>query len=479
MGMFKKAERKKIRLRMALDGPAGSGKTYSGLMFAFALGKKVAVIDTEAGSATKYEGYQPEGSEPWRFDVCELSSFSPSTYEQVIQEAGRLGYDVLLIDSLSHAWQGTDGALEQVDKKKGKEGGNSFTAWKDVTPQQSRMIDAILRSPCHVIATMRTKTEYVLEEQTNASGKKVMVPKKIGLAPIQRQGVEYEFDVVCDIDQAHTLYVSKSRCPSIADRVAHKPGPAFMAPLKYWLEEGMDVPAEAVAAAGLEFRPAAPPQSATATTEAKGDSDAPKLSYKERMRLKAQGQQPAPAPPPPAQAIGREEFGQDELEKQDAKSDSGNPVHPVNPVELPPSEPPFKTDEPTPLLSSQAAAERAAENLPAGPPVAAAAVARRSRQPKAVAKAPVTAVDNGTADGTATREQCDRLESLCERVELPFDARQAMLAKRGADVFRNLSKAQADELIGKLLELELGIDTLAANPRVENELAHGGGAPKN
>lgn len=431
MGMFKKAERKKIKLRMALDGPAGSGKTYSGLMFAFALGKKVAVVDTEAGSATKYEGFCPAGGEPWKFDVCELQSFSPSTYEQVILEAGRLGYDVLLIDSLSHAWQGTDGALEQVDKKKGKDG-NSFTAWKDVTPQQSRMIDAILRSPCHVIATMRTKTEYVLEEATNASGKKVMVPKKVGLAPIQRQGVEYEFDVVCDIDQAHTLVVSKSRCPAIADKIAHKPGPAFMAPLKYWLEEGMDVPAETVESAGLAFRPATPPPSSPQTT-ANGEpaqADAPKLSYKERMR-------------------------QRNPKQEEATTDSTDVT---DKTEVAASEPPFVPDPP--------------KAMPALPP---AARAHRSRQPKAVATATQSATQaqsaGQTADGTATVEQCDRLTSLCERIEMPLEAREAMLRKRGATVFRNLSHSQADDLIGKLLKIELGIDTLAVNPRVDNEQA--------
>lgn len=445
--MFKRAERKKIKLRMALDGPAGSGKTYSGLMFATQLGAKIAVIDTEAGSASKYEGYAPEGSDPWRFDVCELSSFSPSTYEQVIIEAGRLGYDVLLIDSLSHAWQGTDGALEQVSRKEAK-GGNSFTAWKDVTPQQSRMIDAILRSPCHVIATMRTKTEYVLEEQTNASGKKVMVPKKVGVAPIQRQGVEYEFDVVCDLDQAHTLYVSKSRCPGIADAVAHKPGPAFMGPLKHWLNEGMEVPAEKIEAAGLEFRAAVPPIVTTATNGGGSGNgeEAPKLSYKERMMAAKAAR---------ASVVSA---------SASSPATSGTP-----------SDPPFTPDAPAP----QAAA--APVVLPDGEPAAvtatpAPAVAKRTRQSKVTTtKAaeqptePSATQSNGVADGTATREQCDRLESLCERVELPYEARTAMLRKRGVDAFRSLSKAQADELIGKLLEIELGADKLPSNPRIALE----------
>ncbi len=242
MSMFHKATKKKLKARVALDGPAGSGKTYTGLRFAFALAGdrelgKVAVIDTEHRSASKYVGESPDGF-AWDFEVCELAHYAPSTYVQVLQEAGRAGFDVVLIDSLSHAWEGVGGALDQVNKK----GGNSFTAWKDVTPQHREMIDAILACPCHVIVTMRTKMEYVLEEQQNKQGKTVQVPKKVGMAPIQRQGMEYEFDVVCDIDVTHTLTVSKTRCPALDGKKAVIPGPGFIAPLVDWLGDGVDSP---------------------------------------------------------------------------------------------------------------------------------------------------------------------------------------------------------------------------------------------
>lgn len=248
--MFRPATREKLKLRMALDGPSGSGKTYTALRSAFALAGdgsgghgKVAVIDTEHRSASKYQGMVIDGA-TWNFDVCELEHYAPSTYTQVIRAAGAAGYAVLVIDSLSHAWEGVGGALDMVDRA-GDKGGNKFTAWKDVSPMQREMIEAILASPCHVIATMRTKMEYVLEEQ-DRGGRKVMVPKKVGMAPIQRQGVEYEFDVVADLDASHTLVVSKSRCPAIDGARISKPDASFVEPIKRWLGEGKEPEPEPV-----------------------------------------------------------------------------------------------------------------------------------------------------------------------------------------------------------------------------------------
>lgn len=232
--MFKKAERTKLKGRIALDGPSGSGKTYSALRAAFAMGKRVAVIDTEHQSASKYAGENPDGT-PWEFDVCELTEFGPDRYAQAVQSAGKEGYDVIVIDSLSHAWTGEGGALDLVDRKAGS--GNKFTAWRDVTPLHRRMIDAMLSSPAHIIATMRTQTEYVLEP--NEHGR--MVPRKIGTKPIQREGMEYEFDVVGDLDYTHTLTVSKSRCPILQDAKSVKPNAEFWLPFCQWLNSGTEV----------------------------------------------------------------------------------------------------------------------------------------------------------------------------------------------------------------------------------------------
>lgn len=233
MSMFKAATREQLKLRMALDGPSGSGKTFTGLRFMFGLippGGRVAVIDTEHRSASKYQGLAPDGI-PWEFDVCELTNYSPSTYTSVIEEAGREGYDALFIDSLTHAWSGTGGALEIVDRK----AGNKFTnGWREVTPMHNRLIDAMLAAPFHLIVTMRTKTEYVVE--TDHRGKSV--PKRIGTKAVQREGMEYEFDIVADMDLEHVLKVSKTRCPEIDGAIVATPDVSFLSPIRRWLALG-------------------------------------------------------------------------------------------------------------------------------------------------------------------------------------------------------------------------------------------------
>src|SRR6266542_6290831 len=198
---FKPATRQQAKLRMALLGPGGSGKTYTALLLATALGERVAVIDTEHGKAGLY-------ADEFRFDAFEPETFSPETYIEAIQAADAAGYDCLVIDSLSHAWAGRGGALEMVDQAAKRNSGNSFAGWRDVTPLHNRLVDTMLGARLHVIATLRSKVEYVLEE--DAHGKKV--PKRVGLAPVQRDGLEYEFDLMGELDSDNRLTVTKSRC---------------------------------------------------------------------------------------------------------------------------------------------------------------------------------------------------------------------------------------------------------------------------
>ena len=224
------------RLRAAFIGPSGSGKTYSALSVASALGGKVAVIDTEHGSASKYAG------DPFDFDVLELTTYSPETYVEKIELAEAEGYDVLVIDSLSHAWIGKDGALEQKDRASARQGENNWTAWREVTPKHNALIEAMLRSRCHIIATLRAKTEYVVEKIDGRN-----VPRKVGLAPIQRDGLEYEFDVVGDLNHNHDFVVSKTRCAALDGQVIRKPGAQLAASLDEWLSDGEAPPPPAPA----------------------------------------------------------------------------------------------------------------------------------------------------------------------------------------------------------------------------------------
>lgn len=223
---FRKAERRGQKARIALTGPSGSGKTLTALILASRLGERIAVLDSEHGSASLY-------ADRFAFDSFEPESYSPKVYAEAIKAAEQAGYEVLVIDSLSHAWMGRGGALEMVDDAAARASGNSFAGWKVVTPVQHAMIDAILGARLHVIVTMRTKTEYVIED---VRGKKT--PRKVGLAPVQRDGIEYEFQIVGDLTVEHTMFVSKSRFSDIENAVFDKPDAALGDRIKVWLEEG-------------------------------------------------------------------------------------------------------------------------------------------------------------------------------------------------------------------------------------------------
>lgn len=227
--MFTRAVKTDAKLRLALAGPPGSGKSYTALSLAHALaeGQGVAVIDTEHGSASKYADLFPP------FDCVNLETFHPDLYIEAIKAAEQAGYAVLIIDSLSHAWNGKGGLLELVDAiAKRAKGGNTYAAWADVTPLQNRLIDTMLGAKLHLIATLRSKMDYSQEkdERTNRT-----VIRKLGMAPIQRDGTEYEFDVVGDLDTENTLTIQKSRCPALSGAIIPRPGPDLATILRSWL----------------------------------------------------------------------------------------------------------------------------------------------------------------------------------------------------------------------------------------------------
>jgi len=199
MSQFHKAERKKGKLRLAIAGPAGSGKTYSALLIALGLGGRIAMIDTERGSGELYDHLG-------EYDVCTIHPpFEPKKYVEAIRAAEDLGYETIIIDSLSHAWVGQGGLLD-VHGHIADKTGNSWSAWRQVTPKHNELVDAMLQSKCHIIATMRSKMEYT---QVEENGKKQV--KKLGMSPIQRDGMEYEFTVFIDLDQQHTATTTKDR----------------------------------------------------------------------------------------------------------------------------------------------------------------------------------------------------------------------------------------------------------------------------
>jgi len=232
---FLKAVKVQALLRLALTGPSGSGKTYTALLLATTLipDAKVAVIDTERGSASKY-------ADLFDFDVVELSEFNPAVYVRALECAQEHGYNVVVMDTISHAWAGTGGVLEIVDNVAAKsKNPNKFAAWNEGTKVQNKFIDAILDCPMHVIATMRSKMDHVQETNTK-TGK--MEVRKVGMAPIQRDGIEYEFDVVADMQIDNTMIVTKSRCPQLHEKVIAKPDAKVSTVLRTWLNAGEQPP---------------------------------------------------------------------------------------------------------------------------------------------------------------------------------------------------------------------------------------------
>ena len=225
-GGFKPAERKQAKLRLAVTGPSGSGKTYSSLLIASGLGKKIALVDSENKSASLY-------ADKFKFDTMTLEPpYEAIKYIRAIEAAENAGYDVLIIDSISHQWVGEGGSLDRKSSLDAR-GGNSFTNWASITKDHEAFKARLNNCRIHLIATMRSKTEYVLEQ--NDKGKSV--PKKLGLAPIQRDGMDFEFDLVLDIAMTHEAAISKSRIESFDGRL-FKPTKKTGQELLAWLNEG-------------------------------------------------------------------------------------------------------------------------------------------------------------------------------------------------------------------------------------------------
>lgn len=218
---IKKAVKYGSKMRMALYGPSGSGKTYSALSIATAMAgdKRVCVIDTERGSASKY-------ADIFDFDVIELDTFHPNSFVEAIQEVVKSGaYSVLILDTISHEWEGKGGALELA--------GRDFTNWSKITPLHNTFVDAMLRAPLHVIATLRAKEEYAMEKE---EGKSKATVRKMGMEPIQRKGIQYEFDITASLDSDNTMSIEKTRCSSLQGAIFQHAGADFAQIVQTWLD---------------------------------------------------------------------------------------------------------------------------------------------------------------------------------------------------------------------------------------------------
>lgn len=227
MSLFQKATRKKIKLKLAVTGPSGSGKSFGALRIASGMSSKIAFLDTENGSASLY-------SDRFNFDVLNIAPpFSPEKFTDGLKAAAESGYEVVIIDSASHFWEG----ILDIKSKMDARGGNSYTNWNDAGKRFKDVLDAILQSPLHVICCMRSKMDYVQEK--NDQGKTTI--KKVGLAPIMRDGSEFEFTTIFAVDMAHQTKADKDRTGLFGDsifQITEETGKQLLA----YLDKGEEAP---------------------------------------------------------------------------------------------------------------------------------------------------------------------------------------------------------------------------------------------
>jgi len=227
--ILQKATRKKVKLRLGLSAVSGGGKTFSALLLAKGLvgdWSKIAVIDTENGSASLY-------SHLGDFNTIELQApYIPERYIQAIKACEDAGMECIIVDSITHEWDGKGGLLEIHSSMQG----NSFTNWSSLTPRHQKFIDAILQSTAHVITTVRRKTEYEMSKDGNGKTK----VEKAGLKEVTRDGFEYELTVNFNLDTNHHCTTSKDRTGLFMDKpfftITEQTGEL----IKDWCESGED-----------------------------------------------------------------------------------------------------------------------------------------------------------------------------------------------------------------------------------------------
>ncbi len=237
---FEEVTRKKSKARIAVTGPSGSGKTLSSLYLAFGITgdwSKVALIDTEHERGRFYAERKDLNTGKFLYALMS-APYTPEKYIEYVQSAvNAVGSDgVVIVDSFSHCWDNEGGILDIKENITATTRKNDFTAWNDAGKIQNNLVNTILSVNCHTIVTMRTKMAYAME--INDKGK--TVPVKVGLAPVQRENTEYEFDMCFQIDRTHTASLSKDT--TFLDDWQGVITAELGAMLGKWLSEGTEIP---------------------------------------------------------------------------------------------------------------------------------------------------------------------------------------------------------------------------------------------
>lgn len=243
---LRKASRKKAKIRLGLSSVSGGGKTVTALLIAYGMvgdWSKIAVIDTESESADLYANHKlPTGFVIGEFNTCPLSSpFTPERYVEAIKACENAGIEVIIVDSITHEWDGKGGCLEIVDQlTQASTHKNSYIAWGKVTPRHHAFIDALLQSKCHIITTVRRKQDY---EMTKGNDGKIKV-EKAGLKEITREGFEYELTVNLELDHGHYATASKDRTGLFSGKPEFMPSDETGRMIMEWCESGADTSQE-------------------------------------------------------------------------------------------------------------------------------------------------------------------------------------------------------------------------------------------
>jgi hypothetical protein len=223
---LKQSNRNQARIRVAMSGPSGSGKSYSSLLLAYGIcqdWRRIAVIDTEHQSAHLY-------SHLGEYNVLNLTApYTPERYIEAITTCEKAGMDVIVLDSISNEWDGDGGILDihaQI-------GGNSYTAWSRVTPRHNALVQKILSSGSHIISTIRSKQDYVITEKNGKS-----VPEKVGMKGIQRDGLEYDYTIVFELDIYNNVNCTKDRTQLFNSRIAFKIDDTTGKKIMQWCKDG-------------------------------------------------------------------------------------------------------------------------------------------------------------------------------------------------------------------------------------------------